>query len=291
MVLFGNCQVKALWHVFNKYLSKEWKCRYICNYKLIADKEKSYPADLFVAGNCDVLVYQPLARDRQPDLCTEDLVAKLPVDTIKLSFPYLFFFGYHPDYVKGDDPKLPYLHDAVTKTCRELSKETECKFETTPELDLVIAELGKIDLFDCFYMDGRMLYSMNEMRAREQHPDSGATSLKIVDFIEAQFRNQLLFYTINHPTLIMIQHIVNQITNILKLPLLVLNSEEDDLLRFDTICPIFDCVTKHHQLQFTFDNQQLRVNRQIYDFRQYVELHVKYWSSLPSSCVVKRTAQ
>ncbi len=161
-------------------------------------------------SECDVFLTQDI---------TGEKFVKLGVDTISLKkhmkpgaklikFPVPYFRGYFPEQF--------YLHDA------ENQMVGECPGLPSPYHNSIILygyihKLSESDVLEIINKSVNLKNikkiakeSINELKRREQKLDC-----KISTFIEQNYQKHRLFWTINHPTNIVLRHISEQILQLL----------------------------------------------------------------------------
>jgi len=175
----------------------------------------------------DVIVTQPI-HDNYRDvhyLSTKYIVEKARPETIIILFPSLWFNFYYPDY--------NYYNYFVLSEGKHLEIPTSYQYHTL--LNYYLEKKKTLDEFmtDCvdnphFFspdeLEDKARTSIQELRRREEELVINSTNrLRFIhviqtcsDFIEEHYKKTLLFYSINHPTNILIQHVAKQIADILQ---------------------------------------------------------------------------
>lgn len=234
-VLYGNCQVGPVYEYLKKHHKNLYNYYYTVSYLAISgqasfDKEKFQEADLFI--------YQTVA-DKYGEMSTKYIINNLLKKSCQLiCFPSVGFGGYHPDYTEKPNPKTQF---------KRLNELLELGF--TPDQ---IVEASKRDDFVPLETTLKVLkFTMDINVEKEKEND-----IKIVDFIEANWRKHKLFHQPLHPTNYLLKEM-------LKRTLIYVGLDTDqvetspvfkkEILDLE-ICRIYPCVHKQLNLEFPFED-------------------------------------
>ena len=239
MFFYGNCQASALMCMFRAgtpstdfqfavelchapEMSKERFTRSIQEADVIVTQPISdgyggndYSNTAYVlehARHKKVIIFNSCYLDfYYPDLCYQSgTIANAPV-------PY--HYQRMIDHYKAGKPPEAYISDVVENETL-ISKE-----------DLL--EKGRRSIDALRKRD-------EDMRAKYGAGDN-VVFVRIADFVERNYRDRLLFYSMNHPTKHLFQFICDQITDILKVESLDTDRSLDPLSS-DTRCTLYKCV-------------------------------------------------
>lgn len=263
IVIYGNCQLGAIYRVLkDKYVGK-YDITMITNFKLIWEK-KMIPNDFLFA---DILIYQPLYSHGIYN--TENIINNMcKNDCQKISISYLFFTGYYPDYFKNNidnaktiSQKLPYgLFPYGMKSL------TDQKYELPSK---IIENSKTHDFIEKSLITHQLQRSLEKLYEKEQYVD-----IKCADYISENYKKIKLFHTVDHPTNILLQKIIDDIT-------ILLNEQKIELLQYDELLkdvsiPIYPCV--YDTLQLKFENLSFYSNEKSlkYDDWIYKYINVLY---------------
>lgn len=173
-------------------LNKDDEITVFTNWKYIQNKE-SLPKQLF---ECDILIYQVYTPTREDLLQynTELLIKKLPTSTKCISVPFMQFSGYHPDFVSQSvntvkSKEFPY---------GEFPQHSCVLNGDTLESTIVESCVEKCEM------------DLQKMKNREQNTD-----VKVHKYIVENYKKHFLFYSIQHPSNRVLQHVSEQICEIL----------------------------------------------------------------------------
>lgn len=274
-IIYANCQNSLIAEYLGRSQSfnREYTIRRFPVH-LLMTKGKTIPDKIL--RQAKLFIYQPV-KATHGDLSSQALLDKLPTDCQQISFPSLYFTGYFPQYCKNPvaqsiNPNYPYgvIPHGDTNIISMLDRGKE-KAE-------IIARLSDPD----FYTPESLLSNLNEtlsvLEQRETELD-----VKVSKFIRANYQHRQLFYTQNHPTDILGMHVVNQILQLLNLPVLGDPLAIKDTLRgvLDNFqIPLYPSVIKHLNLNFAnnqtvYKHGSFCTNRMTFEryISEYIELH------------------
>lgn len=271
IVFYGNCQCHVLSNIFNSIIDKtKYNIKDVSNYKLIKNND-ILPEEVF--KNADVLIYQPLNGHGKldSDYIISNIISK---NCITVSFPYLYFLGYFPDYIDLEDEKLPYQYKGINDIIEKNKNVSKGDL-----LDIIF------NIMKGGYVSGNEIidkfnYSINKLKEKEEKCD-----LKYSQFIIDNYKDKKLFHSPNHPSNVVLNKLFNDI--IIKLnekcvdkmrmkELLVLNINLDgiyELLGVIHNMIIFDDVKK--QLNLNFDEDYCYLNFKNLQKKEYFEEYIK----------------
>ncbi len=187
----ANCQGASLKHIFERIsrLTDKYEILTVKPVHLWKDEDKE---DLLhKIQECDIFLHQPILEQSFGFFASDNLKKYLKKNAIAVSFPNLYFTGYHPQafYMKDSDGKkvsepFDYHDQNIFKFYSEvLPKETvldKIKDEKFYSNDEIKTNIDK---------------SLRELREREEN-----TSIKVSNFIEENMIGKKLFHIFNHPT-------------------------------------------------------------------------------------------
>jgi hypothetical protein len=172
----------------------------IANFQSIQSEETLPYNDI---ESCDLFIYQPID-DRHGVYSTKEVNTHLKPGCKTISFPYLYNYAFWEClcYADGDydiamDKYIHLNHKPITKW-----KDRGLSFEQ-------IEKMIRSKNFDWDFKE-RYEHSQQVLRDKEATCD-----IKVADFIDQNHRTQLLFYTNNHPSLVMLTHVAKQMIELL----------------------------------------------------------------------------
>jgi hypothetical protein len=204
-ILFGNCQAYAMASILSDH--KPFTDRFsIIKTKAVhalspPDREKL----LRDVEGADLFIHQPVSDVYRP-ASTERLLSALRPAAKAISFPVSWFDAYFPDmtYLKAagkkattplfDYPSRIFIH--AYRAGRQAAGAAEI--------------YSRLDLYDPQSLEEIARKNVTTLRAREQRLD-----IKIASYVETNFREKCLFFTINHPTGHLLYFKINAILRLL----------------------------------------------------------------------------
>ena len=269
--IYGSCQADALAYILNSnsyFNSKYEYCTINRAYIMTEDEVEILNQTLF--PQLVLFIFQPII-NFPTKMTTEYIIHNvLKKDCIKIAFPYLHFSGYHPQTTIAKfngpfDGFCPY-HDI------NLIKEYNL---TNGNVDIpeFIKRISQTDFYNEKFLLQNIENNLYELSKRE-HEDINYHYIKVCDFIRRNYKNMLLFWTINHPTKYMLQYVMQGICGHLQINI----SFDDtiDFLKKDNILPIYNSVAKLLDLRFANSMEQ-GLFEQIYSldivFKKDIEIY------------------
>jgi hypothetical protein len=205
IVFYGNCQCKESVESFKKVPGI--KVNYCINFvhiKTIKPNEHIYPKYFH---DCDVFIYQPLEMSGyEVSYILNNILKK---DCKIISFPYIYFSGYWPDY----------FEEPFNKRTIKLPERPYGEYPYGFRI------LNSIINFDYNLSFDKIMIDYEQKLKHEEIDLKKTTSLKILkekeirnnidirfaDFIEENYKKVKLFDTVNHPSNILLERLFNQI--------------------------------------------------------------------------------
>jgi len=212
IVCFGNCQAMQITRYLRTYLNQnDYTILLYSNYDGKFTTEETVKA----ISLADIIIYQPLSHHYK-DLSSKNIRKIAKKDAKLVSFPYIYNNGLYS--LETDGEKI-IGKDAILKLYKKgYSKEEIIKMR----------EQGKID----FKLKKKFKKSLNIMREREKDLD-----IKLVDFIEQNYKEKQLFLSHNHPTNLVFNQLFFQLVEILGIKSLV-NTTSGVPPLCETVAPI-----------------------------------------------------
>lgn len=253
-ILHANCQGGPLRRLLlaSAEFSKRWNILHITSYD-----RTPVPADAL--EHCELFLYQHLG-PQWGDLASENLLARLPDNAKSIRLPCLFCMNYWPFWISGSpmhfgDIYLDYLID---------------KGLSSAEVAHVYLH-GKLDA--AYDLDSRIQNSKLHQKTKDE-----GVIISLEDYIDAHWREEQLFTTINHPTPKLSLMVANAILAELGLPFLdnAVLEQEGDALECDRQLhlPIHPAVGRRFGLPFAGEERRYRVYDNMLTFRQYTLAYI-----------------
>lgn len=206
-ILYGNCQMNAVTYYLKVNYPHLYEYHMYWNYVLLKNPSE-LPLDLF--KKADLFIYQPLKGHGIAD--TAYIKANYISKKCKcISFPYIYFNGYFPDYVHDINyarTVSKQYPSGIFYTGHQKIIDFICNGDSPNK---IVEKCMSPELFSEEYI--RQNYQKTIRILREHEID---TDVKIASFIESNYKKARLFHTINHPTNIILKEVLKQIISILK---------------------------------------------------------------------------
>lgn len=202
ILYIGNCQVNAIQHLLNLD-SNLYDQNYICPYQTnISDIQKNQ-----LITNSDIIITQPIS-DRFGALSVNNIARIKKQNTKMIVFPSCYMRLYYFDsfyyYHKGIHLKIPhdYHYNKIIESFFNDYTIDKCINEYIYNPNLKTKE----ELIDLYNND------IEQIRIRttnycKTNNDYNIYIIDIINFIEKTFQEKLLFYSFNHPTSVLLEHI------------------------------------------------------------------------------------
>jgi len=236
ILFYGNCQLFAVLktlNLFNRYNIFHIECwnQYI---------EKQYFTDII--NKCNVIITQPI-KDNYKDvdyLSTSYIIKHKTPDCKLIIFDSCYFNFYYYDLTyktfNGDilHKPIPYHYN----------KMIEC-YNNNNSIEYYISHcVNNLDLKTSEELETIAQNSLYELqnRNKEKYNDKSIYVIETYEYIKNNYKDKLLFYSMNHPTKYLIQFICKEIITILQIE----NTMDYivDTLE-NTKCILYKCISKN----------------------------------------------
>jgi len=237
-ILFvGNCQAGALIPVL-KLTPADYLTTYVTCHTTTLNKTEFTS----LLHNSDIIITQPLNDNyRNLDYLSTNYIVNNAKDKIIIIFNSCYFNFYYPDLVYKQhnnallqepiDYHYQYMIDNYT-TGGSIEKYIK---NCVINKDLITRE----------NLQEKAKTSLDELRVRDKNTTTSFCNqrnvyyISISDFIEENYKDKLLFYSMNHPTKHLLQYICEEINSILKIP----NSIDYDVDPLNNPrCVLYECL-------------------------------------------------
>lgn len=236
ILFYGNCQTKAIMETLN--LNKKQYVVYQIN---CHETNVDEPTFLKYIKMSDVIVTQPISDNYRgkPYLTTSFIIQNSRPDTRIIMFDSCYFNFYHFDSIHKEILPLQFhyhyktiFHSIVNNISSHdhfMSIVNNYDFKSTEELDNIANE--SLD---------EIKRRSNESSGKYKAPN--VCIISIHDFVKLNYKEKLLFYTVNHPSKYVFHYISEEIINHLQIENTI-NYDIDPLNCIKTI--IYKCVQKN----------------------------------------------
>jgi hypothetical protein len=286
MSIIGNCQSEAL-SIFlfsnnnfkNKYEYVEIKPIYLMN-----ENELNY-FYTYILIELDLIIIQPINEDFNGNIkySTKTILNNTKNDCISILIPSLYFNFYHPYlcYLNGEYGKIQDPIDYHDKTLIKLY--LSYKESTNEEIIEKYMNIFNNEIFINNSMcNDNLKIALQNIEEKENNFNNyivnNTKCIYSYDFIKNNYKEKLLFYTVNHPSKYLLSYLSDEILKYLIIP-----SEEypNYLDPFNNlIIPIYNCLKNILNFDIT------QYNKIIYDKELYNK-YINVYKTIPDNILSK----
>ncbi len=241
LIIFANCQGGTLLSMLNEHeaFKKEYSCIPIPFVQNIKSKEQ-IKLLLDSVKKADIFIYQYVNSPNMPnETNTHYLLNLLKKDTIKISFPSLYFNGYFPhlDSMDKITGPLRLVHDYIIAYCYTKG------FTEKETLRLI----NEKDLYSKKISMEFVKKSIESLLKREREND---IDIRLSDYIKNNYKKEKLFNQFNHPKRIVFEFLTREILNrLLVTKTTFISLKSKDYLGGIT-APVYPSTLKNLELEF-----------------------------------------
>lgn len=241
-LFYGNCQSDAIKQTIS-LPSDEYNIINVPCWTTDINKEKFTE----IIKMCDIIITQSINDNyRDLDYLSTSYIIKNKQEHCKIIvFDSCYFDFYYFDLTykmfNNDVLHLPIDY--------HYNKMIECYNNNLPVEHYITEYVDNVNLKTSDELDNIAENSLNELKKRyEEHKnkfnDKNIFIITIHDYIKNNYKNKLLFYSMNHPTKYVIQYICEEIINILSLQNTI--NYQVDILGDDSQpkCILYKCIQK-----------------------------------------------
>jgi len=249
ILFYGNCQTYAVLKTLN--LSHKYNVKNVECWKEHIDRD--YFSDLI--KNSDIIITQHI-NDNYRDvdyLSTSFIIKNKKIDCKLIIFDSCYFNFYYFDlaYRMFDDKLLRKPIDY------HYNKMIECYINNSSIEHYITYYVNNLDLKSSEELETIAQNSLEELYNRnknnkEKYNDNNMYVIGTYEYIKNNYKDKLLFYSMNHPTKYVIQFICENIINILQIQ----NTINYDIDLLDNPrCILYKCISKN--VNFDINNQNV----------------------------------
>lgn len=277
ILFYGNCQTYAIYKTLSlpdNYIQKNVECF------STEIKENDF---LNLIKNSDVIITQPINENYRGKkyLSTKFIIDNKSKNCIIIFFDSCYFNFYYPDltYKTIDNELLKHPnHYHYNKLIEYYNK----KKNINEYIDEVI---NNENLYDSTYLEKLANDSLNELENRylKMSNDFSGNNIFFItthDFIKNNYKKQLLFYSMNHPTKHLIQFICVKIIEMLNLNH---NINEDIELLNNTKCILYKSI--QNDVDFNITKCECLTNN-LSNKYDIVKLYFDTYKTLPQDKII-----
>jgi hypothetical protein len=257
--IIGNCQARSL----SEFLLSNTDFTNIYEYIQINDifrmnEEELNDLYIKILPKLDLIIIQPISENYRNNYkySTKSILQNVNKNCKKFMFPSLYFDYYHPFlcYIYDkDNPswKLGDPYDYHDKNIINLFVNNYNNYDNHDLLNYILIEYKKTlfneNLLDDNYFSNKLHKNIENLIEREEKYVNYCTNdtliIKSSSYILNNYKKNLLFYTINHPTKYLFYFISDKILSSLNISLIEYPENIDPLKAL--IMPVYQCVQKH----------------------------------------------
>jgi predicted DNA-binding protein YlxM (UPF0122 family) len=238
ILFYGNCQLEAVLKTLN--LPNNHKCLIECFSTNINKEEFTN-----IIKNSDIIITQPVEDNyRNTDYLSSSYVVNNSKNTCKI----LFFNNCHFDFYYFDLTYKKWNDTFLDKpNIYHYNKMIECYNNNLSANYYVNKYVNNLGLKTSTELEMISENSLHELQKRytnmlNTYNNKNTYFIPIHDFIQNNYKNKLLFYSMNHPSKYLIQHICKQIVDTLQIESTI-NYNIDFF--GNTKCILYKCIQKH----------------------------------------------
>lgn len=252
ILFYGNCQTNSIKSKLN--LSNCIKHGVVC-------WETNISKDEFTSliKQSDVIVTQPIGDNyRNKDYLSTNYIISNAKQACKIIiFNNCYFHFYYTDllYIKFEND---YLHKPIDYHFKHI---IDCYLNKLSVSDYVNNYVNNVDLLTGDDLDKMANDSLNELQKRYNEACAAFSAsnifvLSIHDFVEQNYKDKLLFYSMNHPSKYLFNYLCEQILEILEIS----NKEQIIDYNSDPLESIKAIIYKCVQNNVNFDIEQCPIS-------------------------------
>ncbi len=238
ILFYGNCQLGCILHTLN--LSKNYN---IFHLECCRDINKDYFTDIIM--KCDIIITQPINDNyRDVDYLSTNYIIKHKQSNCKLIICDSCYFNFYYFDLTYKYFNNELLHKPIDYHYNNM---INC-YNQKLSIDHYITNfIDNMDLKSSEELETIAQDSLNELKNRnihnkEKYNDTNMFIIQTYDYVKNNYKDKLLFYSMNHPTKYLIQFICEQIVDILKIENTI--NCDIDLLKH-TKCILYKCISKN----------------------------------------------
>lgn len=244
ILLYGNCQMDAIKKTLNLPTDLYNLTVLLC---FSTDIDRNNYLDII--KNSDIIITQPIQDNyRDVDYLSTNFIINNSKDSTKIIIVNSAYFNFY--YF---DLTYTYFNEKLlqTPTDYHYNKMIECYKNNFSEDYYIENYVNNANLKTKEELENMVSNSLNELKIRyenskEKYSIKNVFFIPLYEFINKNYKDQLLFYSMNHPTKYVIQYICLEIIHYLEIH----NSINFDIDIFNFMkCILYKCIQK----QVNFD--------------------------------------
>lgn len=255
VLFYGNCQVCPI-HMILNFNPNEYN---IIAIECFSTQVTKLELDNWIR-QCDIIIMQPINDNYREKyyLSSSYIIMNSKIDCQIIFIDNCYFnFYYFDSTIKPFCNKLlwnPSLyHYNALIDCYKNNKSIDYYIKNTVNNYTVKnkKELENLALEGIKELKNR--YN-NMLNYKKHYYTKNISCISIAEYVENNFKEKLLFYTINHPTKYVLQYICEKILELLQIPNIQINYDLDPLNY--TKCILYKCISQLVNFDIDIDNYQ-----------------------------------
>jgi len=251
ILFYGNCQLYAciktlnLDNNYNIFHISCWNC----------EKNKQYFTDIII--KCDVIITQYIGDGyRDVEYLSTSYIIQHKTPNCKL----IIFDSCYFNFYYFDLTTTIFKDDHLHKPCDyHYNNMMECYTDGKPIDDYINQFVNNLDLKSSEELETFANKSLDNMHDRHiqnerKYADNNIYHISICEYIKQNYKDKLLFYSMNHPTKYVIQMICEKIVDILQIQNTI--NYDIDILNH-TKCILYKCISKNVKFDINAHNALL----------------------------------
>ncbi len=271
ILFYGNCQMYAVLKTLK--LSKEFNIFHIECWSDNIDKQ--YFTDII--KKCNIIITQPINDNyKNVDyLSTSFIIKNKNTDCKLIIFDSCYFNFYYFDLTyKMFNNEI--LHKPIDY---HYNKMIECYINNYSKKYYITHFVNNLDLKSSEELEMIAQNSLNELKNKNEnnlktYNDKNMYVIGTYEYVKNNYKDKLLFYSMNHPTKYLIQFICEKIIDILQIPN---NIDYNIDLLASTKCILYKCISKN--VNFNINNHSA-LTLGIKDIKKITELYYNKYKEI-----------
>jgi hypothetical protein len=270
ILFYGNCQLNAICQTLNLDTNRFNIFNIPCHNTMITKKEFTT-----ILNQCDLVVTQSI-KDNYRDvdyLSTSYIINNVLRSTSKIIILDSCYFNFYHFDVEYKYFNNQILHNPVDYHHNYM---IECYHNNLSITDYINNYVNNLELKTSEELEIIANNSLEELKRRyenniKKYNRNNIYFISTYQFIKDNYKNKLLFYSINHPTKYLIQYICEEILNFLNLENNNLENTINyhiDVLSTEPRCILYKCIQKNINFDLSEHAPFVLGNMNIYDIVQ-----------------------
>ncbi len=266
----ANCQSHALRAMFQKLdrLNHKYEILDVKPVHLWKEKDTEYIHNKI--KECDIFLHQPILELHFGAFASENIKKYLSQHAVSVSFPNLYFTGYHPQAF--------YLKDITGKKIFEPfdyhDRNVVEFFKEGLSVEDMVEKIKDENFYTPQEIKKNIDQSLKDLRERETHTD-----IQMSDYIEERMMGKKLFHIFNHPSNEILFELFDRILE--RVGESTLNEEEKVLFPNEMLGQVSYPVYKSVQNYFNIDEElYLKNYKDDYSLIAMIEKYINIYKSI-----------